>query len=228
MAKPHAPPLQNSQTYPFCPHLLSSLRNLLPPHFSTLPSLISLGCIFWFLFYTLAGCFLFTLFEIVFPPMPQCGFLTDTEAPAWLPQRANSNLDLAQQYCCQEGGIKTKKQNKIPREQKRKKSVLILTQKEKLICSVLSRASFKDRVHRKRMWTPSSRHKSEKNKTKQTTTNTNIAHSLRNIFFSCQIHKFSLEKKKNCLSCSLDFRFKHVIFISLFCFYYFFFFTHCL
>lgn len=105
------------------------------------------GCLFWFLFYTLAGFFLFTLLEIVFPPSPQCGFLTDTEAPEWLPQRASYNLALTQQDRCQEGGIKTAKQNtkRTKKKLQKKKSGLNFNseRKTKLICSLFSRASLR-------------------------------------------------------------------------------------
>lgn len=130
-------PLTELTGLPILPHLLASLWNLTSTPNSPPCHLWFLsGCLFWFLFYTLAGRFLFTLLEIVFPPSPQCGFLTDTEAPAWLPQRASSNLALAQQDRCQEGGIITAKQNtkrtKKKLQKKKKGLVLILTQKEKL------------------------------------------------------------------------------------------------
>lgn len=85
----------------------------------------------------------------VFPSNPECGFLTNTEAPARLPQRANSNLDPAQQYGCQEGGCrwdctKTKQNGTKP---KNMKLDLILTQKENLrrICGKLAQSFFEDR-----------------------------------------------------------------------------------
>lgn len=69
---------------------------------------------FSFILLLAVSCLLF--FDFAFPSSPECGFLTDTEAPARLPQRANSDLDSAQRYSCQEGGCRwgcTKtKQNK--------------------------------------------------------------------------------------------------------------------
>lgn len=118
--------------------LLSPFVFLIAKHSFFLSLHLVISDFFWlsfssfsFIFLLAVSCLLF--FDFVFPSSPECGFLTDTEAPAGLPQRANSNLDPAQHYCCQEGavvGLAWKpNQTKQNTKHQNSKLGLILTQK---------------------------------------------------------------------------------------------------
>lgn len=97
----HQPAFSSLQTSQACPFIHICFLNCKNSFFSSLHLVISDFFVlsfpsFSFILLLAVSCLL--VFDFVFPSSPECGFLTDTEAPAWLPQRANSNLDPAQHY----------------------------------------------------------------------------------------------------------------------------------